>query len=108
VRWAIANAFAELRPLRLRDWLGHALTIAEYGRSREMLTLAVARTLPATEACRLLIEVFDQMPGHVALGLAECGGAAEAAFLRARQPATKSWVKKEIDRAIKMIEKRVR
>jgi hypothetical protein len=108
LRWAIANTMAELRPLLLRDWLGRALMTVRYGKAREMLAVAVGRTLPAAEACHLLMEVYDQLPGHVAMALAECGGAAEAAFLRTRQPASAGWVKKEIDGAIKMIEKRIR
>lgn len=108
LRWAIANTLAELRPLDAREWLIEALARHEYGRSREMLPLAVARTAPPSVANKVLLSYFDEMPGHVALGLAESGGSDELDFLREKAPSTKGWVRKEIDRAVRKIAKRLR
>lgn len=108
VRWAIANTLAELRPLDARSWIDAALKDQRYGRSREMLPLALARTAPADEANRTILEVFDQMPAHAAIGLAESGGAAEMAMLRSRASREKDWVRKELLRAAKRIEERIR
>lgn len=107
LRWAIANTLTELRPLDLREWLVEALARREYGRSREMLPLAVARTAPPSVANKVLLSHFDEMPGHVALGLAESGGSYELEVLRERAPSTKGWVRKEIDRAIRIDRKSV-
>lgn len=107
LRWAIANTFAELRPLRLKQWLRQAAIDRRNGKAREMLALAVARTLPAAEACQVLTSLFEDMPGHVAKALAECGGPVERAFLRAAAARTNGWARKEISDAIKRIDLRI-
>jgi HEAT repeat protein len=107
VRWAIANTIAELRPLDSRDWVIRALERRDFGRSREMLPLALARIAPSNVANRVLRAHLDEMPGHVALGLAESGGPEELEVLRQKAQDSKGWVRKELQRAIKKIEKRV-
>jgi hypothetical protein len=107
LRWAIANTFAEVRPLVIRDWLLRALQSPATGRAREMLALAVARTSPAEEANRALLGLIEELPGHVAIALGESGGPKELALLQAHLPKTKGWVKKEIEKAMRKIAKRL-
>jgi hypothetical protein len=106
LRWSIANTLAELRPLDARGWIIQALERPEYGRAREMLLLALARIAPRDVANPVLLRHLDEMPGHVALGLAESGGMAEAEALRHKATREKGWVRKELQRAIRRIEKR--
>lgn len=106
VRWAIANTLAELRPLSAREWVIDALRNRQYGRAREMLPLALARIAPSDEANRVIAEVFDEMPAHAAIGLAESGGALELELIKARTECEKGWVRKELQRAAKRIERR--
>lgn len=108
LRWAIANTLAELRPLGLRDWLAATIVKSELGTSRQMLTLAVARTFPAREACDLLMQVYADLPGHVALALGECGEEKELEFLRSEvTKVPRGWIKAEIEKSIKRIQRRV-
>jgi len=107
LRWAIANTFAELRPLRLASWLRSAVTDRNNGKAREMLALAVARTLPAADACGLLRPMYVEMPGHIAKALGECGGPVERDFLQAKAAQESGWILKEINDAIKRIDRRI-
>lgn len=106
LRWAIANTFAELRPLDARRWLISALQEHSYGKAREMLTLAVARTSPPLEANPVLVRLLQEMPGHAAMGLAESGTVQELAALKERLGSARGWVARELRRAIKAINQR--
>ena len=107
LRWAIANTLAELAPLETGAWLLDALKNPGYGKAREMLALAVARTSTASEANPVLLSLLDDMPGHAALALAECGTAKELRILEGRLAYAKGWVKKEIEKAIRAISRRL-
>jgi len=107
LRGSIANTLALGRPLGVSDWILRALRTPAYGKAREMLALAAARLAPAAEANRVLVELLDQLPGHAALGLEESGGIAELQALQARSASTTGWVRKALDRATKLIERRL-
>lgn len=106
-RWAIANTMAEGRPYGVADWLMEVVPDPSYGKAREMLVLALARLVVSRRANDVLLAVFDQLPGHAAAGLAEAGGLRELKVLRDMREKYKGWVKKEIDRAIRSITKRL-
>jgi len=108
LRWAIANTLAELRPLDAREWVISTLNNREYGRAREMLPLALARIAPSNVANTVLLKHLDEMPGHVALGLAESGGLVEADVISRRALSEKGWIRKELERAARKIRKRVK
>ena len=72
-----------------------------------MLCFAAARLLSKEEARKILVEVFDDMPGHAAGGLRTVGGADELAFLKSQEPHETRWVRKAIASAIRGIEKRL-
>ena len=106
LRWAIANTFAELRPSGIGEWLLEALQTPTYGKAREMLALAVARTNPAAHANPVLLDLLDEMPGHVALALAESGTTDELTVLKERAASAKGWIKTELEKAVRAIRRR--
>jgi hypothetical protein len=107
LRWAIANTIAEARPTGLTNWLVGAVQDPSYGDARQMLCLAVARLASLQVANDVLVAVFDQLPGHVAMALAESGGKRELKFLRENRTRYKGWIRKEIDKAVRLIAKRL-
>lgn len=108
LRWAIANTIAEARPGGITDWVLERARDPATGKAREMLALAVARLAPPEVANAALLRMLDDLPGHVALALAEIGGPYEATVLEAKSAATRGWVKREIEAAIRAIRRRSR
>lgn len=106
LRWSIANTLAEARPAIDERWLIERLTNPRQGKAREMLALALARIAPPQTAIPVLRDLVKDLPGHVAMALAEVGGPAEADLLRDQLPAAKTWLRKEIEKAIRKIERR--
>jgi hypothetical protein len=106
LRWAIANTLAEARPSVDFHWLADRLADPREGKAREMLTLALARRAPLVASLPILRSVLTDIPGHVAMALAEVGTLEDAALLREQLPASKGWVRKEIEKAIRRIERR--
>lgn len=104
-RWVIANTLSLTRPTGVAEWLTKAVVNRSFGKSREMLLVAAARLLPREVANPLLASVFDEFPGHTAMALAKCGGEQELRLLREKRDSAESWVRKEIDKAIRAIEK---
>jgi len=103
LRWAIANTIACVHPIGLSDWLESRLTDMSLGRTREMLAVAAGQMLVPATASKLLRRVFPELPGHCAMGLAECGGQEELAFLAIELNKHSGWVRKEIKKAINKI-----
>lgn len=108
LRWAIANTLAEARPTGVGDWVSDALARQDYGEARQMLPLAVARLHAPTDANRVLRQSIDEMPGHVAMGLAESGGQEELRLLESKRETVAGWEKKEVDKAVRSIQRRLR
>ena len=71
-----------------------------------MLALALGRCAPPVTSLPALRRVLAEIPGHVAMALAEVGTREDAALLREQLPASKGWVRREIEKAIRRIEKR--
>jgi len=69
-----------------------------------MLALAVARHAPRDQALSALENVFDELPGHAAIALAEIGGPEQAALLRTKLEQATGWVADEIRKAMRKIE----
>ena len=107
VKWVIGETIAHLRPRGIEEWLAATLRNREHGKARQMLCFAAARLLPKEEARKILVEVFDDMPGHAAGGLRTVGGADELAFLKSQEPHPTRCVRKAIASAIRGIEKRL-
>lgn len=106
LRWAIANTIAEARPSGVTDWLVGVVQDPAYGDARQMLCLAVARIAPQI-ANDILVSIFDQLPGHVAMALGESGGRREVGLLREKRDKYGGWIRNEIDRAVRVIAKRL-
>jgi hypothetical protein len=106
LRWPIANTLAEARVNGVSQWLVHAVLNKRYGKSREMLVMALAKTVSPDVALPVLRSVFEELPGHVARAMRDIGTASDANFLERRVEAYKGWEKKELLKTIKAIQKR--
>lgn len=106
LRWAIANTISETRPTELASWLLSRAQDHRLGQAREMLPLAVARTLPPDIANPVLVRLLGEIPGHAALGLAESGGPGELAALKQAYHRAQGWDREQIGRTIAIIERR--
>ncbi|MCC7387822.1 MAG: hypothetical protein IT431_03550 [Phycisphaerales bacterium] len=106
LRWAVANTLAEARPSEAAAWIQDAVHNEGYGRAREMLLLALARTSPPGRANVALASLLGSFPGHAALGLAESGTSAELPALEAAYGATSGWEHDQIGRTINLIRRR--
>lgn len=106
LRWTIANAIACSHPTGLSEWLEARLGDSSLGRAREMLAIAAGKMLEPSVANRVLRKVFPELPGHCAIGLGECGGQEELAFLAIELNKHSGWVRKEIKKAINKISRR--
>jgi hypothetical protein len=107
LRSAIANAIACARPTGVSEWILGALKNREFGDARAFLCEAVARLTDRDVANRALLEVFEEMPGYSAMGLAISGSKREMAFLASRRHSHEPWIRKEIRMAIRKIGKRL-
>lgn len=108
LRWAIGNTMALAHPTGLAEWVVRAVSDPASGKARETLAVATARLAPPEVANRTLTPLLEEHPVSVAQAFAQCGGPAEAALLEARRERTKGWQRKEIDKAIRAIQKRSR
>ena len=106
LRWAIANTLAEAKPTVSDDWLAERLQTPDLGIARQMLTMALARMTTPDFAIPILRNVFDDLPGFVAMAFAEIGGLEEIELLSQNRSGQKTYVRKEIDKAIRKIERR--
>jgi hypothetical protein len=75
------------------------------GQAREMLRFSLARTGPPVVAIPLLIEFLGDLPGHAALGLAECGTPSELPALAQASEMLSGRQRRGVLRAIARIEK---
>jgi len=107
LRWAIGNTLALAHPTGLAAWVIRALADPASGKARETLAVAAARLAPQAVAIRTLTPLLEALPVSVAQALALCGGPAEAALLETRREQAKGWQRKEIDKAIRAIQKRL-
>ncbi|MGO8753387.1 MAG: hypothetical protein ACLQNE_46215 [Thermoguttaceae bacterium] len=110
LRWPIANSMAIARPLEISDWLVEAVKNRLFGSARQMLVLALAKLTPRETSLPVLLSVLDELPGHVAKALAGIGGAAELSALKSRVDSVQGpkWIRNEMLKAIRKIEKRLR
>lgn len=107
VRWAIGNTLARTSPTGIERWLVNAAQNQSYGTAREMLVTAVGRLVPPEEANPLLRTMFVDFPVPAAQGVAFSGGVAELRFLEAMRDSASGWLKKEFDKSIKKLRKKL-
>jgi hypothetical protein len=107
IKWVIANTIYSAQPTGISDWVVSAVQNPDYGYTREMLILALPKLVPASRAIPVLLSVLQQIPGHTAMALGRVGGMNELKVLETYEEALKPWERKEFDRAIKKIKKRL-
>jgi hypothetical protein len=105
LKWTIGNTFSISHPTDVGEWCLGAIRDKRHDRARQMLCVAVAKLTDPEPARQALREVFDDMPGHVAMGLAIVGDEQDLGFLQ-EQVEHKRWVQKEMEKAVRKIEKR--
>lgn len=106
LKYAVANTMAQARVRGIASWLVDTLR-RERGVARQPLALAVARHVPREEANVALLGALDEMPGHAALALAECGGTKELQHLERKYDEVSGWERREVGRAISVIQRRL-
>jgi hypothetical protein len=107
LRWAISNTLSVGKMRGAGAWILDAVQRKEYGTARQMLPLAAVRHNPPELANPILVALLSDMPGHVALGLAESGGESELAALRVQYELVEGWEKNTIGQAIDVIQRRL-
>jgi len=107
VRYAIANTLAQADVSGVSAWLLDAVRNPAYGTARQMLALAAARRAGPAQANPVLLALLDEMPGHIALALAESGGQRELHALEGKYATARGWEKQEIGRAASVIRRRL-
>lgn len=109
LRFAIANTIAEANPLNVNEWLEKTIKRKdlEIG-AFMMLPIAVARMFPTEKANAILNEVYSTSPVNVAQGMAISGAKEELNLLEKEKHKFKGWKKKEFEKAINKIKKRLK
>jgi hypothetical protein len=107
VQWAAANTLATTSPTGVAAWVADAVRDPRYGRARDMLVMALARLASPAEANRVLVSIFDEIPTQVTDALAISGGPSELAFLQSKQGDYRGATRKQIDKAIRRLQKRL-
>jgi hypothetical protein len=103
----ISVTIEEARPLGLSDWVAQTATNPRFGIKRYMLMLPIARLLPAPAARQILKQLFESFPMHVAAALTEIGNEADLRFLHEHSQVLSGTVKKNVDRLIVRLKKRI-
>jgi len=106
LRWAIANTLSIGKMRGVGAWILDAVQRKDYGTARQMLPLAAVRHNPPEVANPILVALLSDLPGPVALGLAESGGESELVALRAQYEIAEGWERKAIGQAIGVVERR--
>lgn len=106
LRWAIANTLSIGKMRGVGVWVLDAMQRKEYGTARQMLPLAAVRHNPPNVANPILLGLLTEMPGHVAMALAESGGESELAALQAQYEIAEGWTNRAIGQAIDVIRRR--
>lgn len=107
LRWTIGNTMACARITGIADWLVPAIQNRDYGKGREMLTMAIAKHVPRAVACKVLLSVIDELPTHVAWALGRIGGSEELRVLKQRLGTSPDLPAKRFESAIRQIERRL-
>ena len=104
LRWAIANCIAESHIKGLSNWIKER--ISEKG--NDMLLLAASRYLEPNNVIPILLKNFDRKRDVIYKALGEIGGKKELVFLQMKVNEYRGHEKKQIEKAIKMIKKRLK
>lgn len=106
-RWQICELIDFVLPIYIDDWIVNAFLNPEYGKTTEMLGLAISKLFPYEKASELLIKGFFLHPIHSAKALGEIGKEKEISFLNENKNRFDKYAQKEITKAIQKINKRL-
>jgi hypothetical protein len=107
LRWAIANALAEMAEEDDFDEIASLARDQRYGKSREMLALALGRMKKESRAVDVLLELLDDdvMAGHAIIGLRKLKAKRAKAWIEPFREHDKGWVREEARKAVAALEK---
>lgn len=107
LRWAIANALAEMADEDDFDQIASLARDDRYGKSREMLALALGRMKKEPRAVDVLLELLDDdvMAGHAIIGLRKLKAKRAKERIEPFRDHDKSWVRTEAKKAVAALEK---
>jgi HEAT repeat protein len=107
LRWAIANALAELADEDDFDEIASLARDQRYGKSREMLALALGRMKREPRAADVLLELLDDevMAGHAIIGLRKLKAKGAKSRIEPFLEHDQGWVRKEAKKAVTALEK---
>jgi hypothetical protein len=105
-RWAISNALAEMADEDDLDEIASLARDDRYGKSREMLALALGRMKNEPHAVDVLLELLedDVMAGHAIIGLRMLKAKRAKARIEPFREHDKGWVRKEAKKAVAELE----
>ncbi|MNS04258.1 hypothetical protein D3C72_356140 [compost metagenome] len=107
VRFEVGVTMELARPTGLEEWVISAINDSSYGDTRISLAVAAAKMAPQDKANMALLQIFDLHPYTVCQALGISGGPTELRFLAERAEKVKGNARKDIERAIKKIKKRL-
>ena len=104
VRWAAGNALSVVADDGVFDDLVLLARDRSYGRAREMLPLALART-KHPEAVQVLLELLDddEIAGHVVMALGKLGRSEARSAIEPLVEHPKPWVRREAKKALQRL-----
>jgi HEAT repeats len=107
LRWAIANALAEMADEDDFDEVASLARDQRYGKSREMLALALGRMKMEPRAVDVLLELLDDdvMAGHAIIGLRKLKAKGAKSRIEPFLEHHKGWVRREAKKAVAALEK---
>jgi hypothetical protein len=110
LRWAIANALAEMVDEGDFDEVADLARDRGYGKSREMLALALGRMKKEPRAVDVLVELLDDdvMAGHAIIGLRRVKAKGARSRIEPFREHDKVWIRKEAEKAVAALENRSR
>ena len=104
LKWTIGNALAVIATDADYADLVRIATAKEHGKAREMVVVALGR-MKSLDAGEVLIALLDDavVAGHAAMALAKLKYIPAMSKLKSLRSNQKTWVAKEIERAIKKL-----
>jgi hypothetical protein len=107
LRFPIALTITETQPTGITEWLIARAQQRRFGGDRGQLLLAVARHLPRETAISILRDALPDLPGWTAKALGTIGGQEEIAILEQHIDQPRAWERKEVERALNKIKRRL-
>ena len=106
LQWSIGNALSVVADDGLSEELLHVVSDRSYGRTREMIAIALARSKdPRTVEVLVNLLKNDEIPGHAIIALGKVKAAEARPFIERYLTHTHAWVRTEARRALAKIDR---